>query len=166
MTQEERLPFAQWASVHWTDRFISIEPLSGYRQTLREDEGYVIYLKPDVDDETLGRGLLDALDRSRFIWPRDEPDFFDGQRYDQCYRNWEKDFMRRYSYKTKRDAYKTMNWCRAERSQGTISIRPHQRRDKPGEWRWLPPEQDVVIPATRDAAALAAALRLALERCE
>jgi hypothetical protein len=166
MTQVERLPFTQWASVHRTDKFISIEPLSGYRQSLREDEGYVIYLKPDMDDEALGLGLLEALDKSRFIWPPDEPSFFKWERYIRCYRNWEKDFMRRCGYKTKRDAYKNMNWCQAERSEGTISIQPHHRRGKPGEWLWLPPEQNVVIPATRDAAAVGAALRLALDRCE
>lgn len=166
MTREERLPFTQWASVHRTDKFISIQPLSGYIRTLREDEGYVIYLKPDADDETVGRGLLEAMDKSRFIWPPDEPAFFEAERIERCYRNWEKDFMSRYGYKTKRAAYKTMVWCLAERSEGTISIRPHQRRAKPGEWLWLPPEQDVVIPATRDAAALGAALRVAFELCE
>ena len=73
--------------------------------------------------------------------------------------------MRRYGYKTKRDAYKNMNWCRATRSEGKISIRPH-KRDKPEYWTDLPPERDVVIPKTRDAAAAGAALRLALDRCE
>lgn len=166
MTQQERLPFTQWASIYRTDRLISIVPLSGYRNPLREDEGYVIYLKPDVDDETLGRGLLEALDKSRFIWLDDEPSFFDWERSARCFRNWEKDFMRRCGYKTKRDAYKNMNWCRVERSEGRISIQPRQRRDRPGEWIWLPPEQYVVIPATRDAAALGAALRVAWDRCE
>ena len=166
MTDEKREPFTQWASIYRTDKFISVQPLSGYIRALREDEGYVIYLKPDADPETVGQALLEALDKSRFIWPRDDPEFFDAERIDRCYRNWEKDFMDRYGYKTKRDAYKTMVWCRAKRSQGMISIRPHQRRDKPGEWRWLPPEQDVVIQATKDAAALGAAVRLALSRCE
>ncbi|HUA25687.1 MAG TPA: contact-dependent growth inhibition system immunity protein [Steroidobacteraceae bacterium] len=165
MTQEQ-VPFTQWASVHRTDRFISIEPLSGYRRALREDEGYVIYLKPDVGDEALGRGLLEALDKSRFIHPDDERSFFKWERIDQCFRNWEKDFMRRCGYKTKRDAYKNMNWCQVERSEGVISIRPRQRRAKPGEWLWLPPEQNVVISETRDAAAVGAALRLAWDRCE
>jgi hypothetical protein len=166
MTEKEREPFTQWASVFRTDRFISFEPLSGYIRCLRESVNYRIYLKPDVDDEALGRGLLEALDKSRFIWPPDEPDFFEAQRIEQCYRNWEKEFMQRYGYKTKRDAYKTMNWCRAQRSEGKIAIRPHPRRSKPGEWLWLPPEEDVVIPETRDTAVVAAALRLALERCE
>jgi hypothetical protein len=50
MTSKERLPFTQWADIHRTEKFISVEPLSGYRQALREDEGYVIYLPPDASD--------------------------------------------------------------------------------------------------------------------
>jgi hypothetical protein len=165
MKSTERLPFRQCADIHRTERFISVEPLSGYRTPLPEDEGYVIYLLPDATDIVFGKALLEALDRSRFIWPDDEPEFFKWQRYMQCFRNWQKDFMRRYGYKTKRDAYKNMNWCRAKRSEGTISIQPH-KRDKPEYWNDLPPEMTVVIPATTDAAVAGAALRLALDRCE
>jgi hypothetical protein len=161
----ERLPFAQWADVHRTERFISVEPLSGYRHIQREDEGFVIYLAPDATDEALGQALLESLDRSRFIWPRDEPEFSKAERYMRCYRNWQKDFMRRYGYKTKRDAYKNMDWCRAERSEGKISITPH-KRDKPQYWKTLPPDRTVVIPATTDAVAAGSALKLALSRCE
>ena len=73
--------------------------------------------------------------------------------------------MRRYGYKTKREAYKNMDWCKAERSQGNISIKPH-KRDKPEYFKDLPPERSVVIPATTDPVAAGAALRLALDRCE
>jgi hypothetical protein len=165
MSRIGRLPFTQWASIHRTERFVSVEPLSGYRMSLREDALPVIYLAQDASDEALGRALLEMLDRSRFIWPDDEREFFEWQRYSQCEQNWQKDFMGRYGYKTKRDAYQNMNWCRAKRSEETISIEPH-KRDKPEQWRNLPPEKTVVIAATEDAAALGAALRLALDRCE
>jgi hypothetical protein len=165
MISADRLPFAQWADISRTDRFISVEPLSGYRRTLPENEGYVIYLAPDTTDEELGRALLECLGKSRFIWPPDEPQFFNANRIMQCYRNWQQDFMRRYGYKTKREAYKNMDWCRAERSEGKISIQPH-KRDKPEYWRDLPPDMTVVIAATTDPAAVGAELRLALERCE
>lgn len=157
-------PFSQWARVHRTDRFISIEPVSGYSIIQREDEGCVIYLPPDASDEALGRALLVALDKSRFIWPPDR-EFSKWERYVQCYRNWQKDFMRRYGYKTKREAYRNMDWCEVTRSEGTISIRPH-KRDRPEYWRSLPPERNVVIPATTDASLAGAALKLGFERCE
>jgi hypothetical protein len=165
MRSTEPLPLRQCADIHRTERFISVEPLSGYASAVREDEGFVIYLPPNASDIALGRALLEVLDRSRFIWPRDEPEFFKWQRYMQCFRNWQKDFMHRYGYKTKRDAYKNMNWCRAKRSEGTISIQPH-KRDKPEYWSDLPPEMTVVVPATTDAAVAGSALRLALDRCE
>jgi hypothetical protein len=73
--------------------------------------------------------------------------------------------MRRYSYKTKREAYRNLDWCRAKRSEGEISLQPH-KRDKPEDFRDLPPDRTVVIPAMTDAVAAGAALRLALDRCE
>lgn len=165
MSSTERLPFRQWADVHRTERFISIQPKSGYRRALPENEGYVIYLAGDASDDLLGRSLLEALDRSRFIWPADEPEFFEWQRFTRCSRTWQQDFMQRYGYKTKRDAYKNMDWCRAERSEGKISIQPHER-DKPEFFRDLQADRTVDIPETRDAATAGAALRLALDRCE
>jgi len=164
MTPDD-VPFRQWAHAHRTDRFISVEPLSGYRMTLREDDGYVIYLPPDAADEALGHALLKCLDKSRFIWPRDEPQFSEWRRYVPLYENWQKDFMARYGYRTKREAYKNMDWCRVTRSEGKISIQPH-KREKPEHFRNLPPDSSVVIPATTDAAAAGAALRQALDRCE
>jgi CDI immunity protein len=122
-------------------------------------------LQADASDDVLGQALLQALERSRFVWPRDEPDLFKSERYMQSYRDWQQDFMRRYGYKTKREAYKKMDWCEAERSEGKISIKPH-KRDKPEYFRNLRPDRTVVIPATENAVRIGAALRLALDRCE
>jgi len=133
---------------------------------LREDDSRPIYLTPDATDVALGHALLEALDKSRFIWPPDEPEFFEWQRYIRRERDWHKEFMDRFSYKTKREAYRNMNWCRIQRSEGRISIEPHKRRDQPEHWKWLPQDQTVSIPDSRDTAAVGAALRLALDRCE
>jgi hypothetical protein len=165
MSSTERLPFTQWADIYRTERFISIQPKSGYRRALPENEGYVIYLPPDASDDVLGGSLVEALNRSRFIWPADEPEFFEWSRFTQCSRDWQNDFMKRYGYKTKRDAYKNMDWSRAERSEGNISIKPH-KRDKPEYLRDLPPDRTVIISAADNAARIGAALRLALDRCE
>jgi hypothetical protein len=159
-------PFHQWADIYVTDKLISVEPMSGYRHVLPEDEGDVTYLPIDATDEMLGRVLLSALDKSRFIWPFDEPEFFKWQRYMQCFKDRENDFMRQHGYKTKRALYKNMKWCRAKKAEAKISIQPHQRREKPGEWKWLPPQQNIIIPETHDAAAVGSALRLAFDRCE
>jgi hypothetical protein len=157
-------PFTQWSRINRTERFVSIRPLSGYRIIQPEDDGYVIYLAPDANDETLGGALLETLARSRFIFPPD-PDFSEAERYLRCIRNWQKDFMQRFGYKTKREAYRNMDWCEATRSEGTILIQPH-KRDTPEHFRDLPPEMTVAIQATDDSVAVGAALRLALDRCE
>lgn len=159
------LPFSQWADVSRTDRFICLQPKSGYRMIQPDDDGYAIYLAPDATDGALGQALLTCLGKSRFIWPRDEPQFFEWQRYVPLYKNWQKDVMRRYGYKTKREAYKNWDWCRVTRSEGRISIRPH-KRDKPEYFDDLPADRTVIIPAAADAAAAGAALRRALDRCE
>jgi len=81
MNSTKRLPFMQFATIHRTERFVSIAPLSGYRMSYREDDLCVTYLPQDASDETLGQTLLEAFDKSRFIWPRDEPELFKWQRY-------------------------------------------------------------------------------------
>ena len=126
MKRIDQLPFAQWSEISRTEQFISIEPLSGYRIIQREDEGFVIYLPPDATNEALGRALLTTLDKSRYIWPPD-PVFSEADRYIRCYHDWQKDAMRRYGYKTKNALYRNLDWCRAKRSEGEISIEPHER---------------------------------------
>ena len=54
------LPFRQWADVNRTDKFICLQPMSGYRIIQQEDDGYAIYLPPDAPDEALGRALLEC----------------------------------------------------------------------------------------------------------
>jgi len=165
MSPKQRLPFAQWAEIQRTDRFISIEPLSGYSLLQREDSGWIAYFEPHATDDALGVGLLLTLGQSRYVRPDDEPEFLTPDRYARCYRRWQRDFMRRYGYEKLQDAYATMDWCRAKRSAGTISIQSH-KRDAP-EYFWdLPPDRTLVIPETTDDAVVGAALRLALDRCE
>jgi hypothetical protein len=157
-------PFTHWSRINRTEKFISIQPLSGYRIIQLEDDGFVIYLAPDANDQALGQALLETLARSRFIFPPD-PEFSEAERYLRCYRNWVKDFMQRYGYKAKREAFMNMDWCQAARSEGKISIKPH-KRDKPEYFLDLPPEKTVVIPVTDDPEAVGAAVCLALSRCE
>jgi len=158
--------FAQWAEINQTDKFTCIEPLSGFRRMLREDEGYRIYLEPGASERAIGEAVLDVLKRSRVVSPIDEREFFEADRIMRNYRAWHEDFMKRYRYKTKRDAYKNMRYCKVERSDGKISIKPHKRDFKPGLWWDLPPERTVVIPETNDPGIVGAAAALALSHCE
>ena len=151
-------PFTQWADIGKTDRFIRIVPLSGYRLVQHKYDAYAVYLEPHASDEALGRALLDTLERSRFIPPR--PEFSEAEKYMRYY--WQKDFAQR--NKTRREEYKSMDWCRAKRSGAKIEIHPHQG-DMPEYFLDHPPEKTVVIPAIANAEAVGASARLALNRC-
>jgi hypothetical protein len=131
----------------------------------REDGRPAEYLEPAAGDERIACAVLRALEKSRFVWPPDEPDLFNADRYLKCYRDWQKDFMRRYGYRTKSEAYKSLKWCLVTRSEGKISIQPHQR-DKPQYFRDMPEDQTVIIATVADITALSAALKLALDRCK
>jgi hypothetical protein len=72
-----QLAFQKTAAIYRSARFISVETLSGAPGLVyREDEPYRIYLHPDATNELLGRTLLTALNKSRFV-DNTEPEFFD-----------------------------------------------------------------------------------------
>jgi CDI immunity protein len=158
--------FRKTATIHRSTKFISVEALSGVPGLMyQEDRPYRIYLDPDAANELIGRTLLTALEKSRFV-DNAEPQFFDPDRATRVWENWEKDVMQRYGFKSKRDAYKSMDWCQGHMFDGKITIEPHRRGSPGSGWRSLPPEKTVVIPATDEAEAVGAAVRLALSRCE
>jgi hypothetical protein len=160
------ISFDRTVAIHRSPKFISMESLSGAGGLYySEDEGFRVYLDPEATDEALGQALLGALDRSRFVDPRSERSFYDPKRAMRADANWEKEFIKCYGYRTRREAYANLDWCCVKMYEQQISIEPH-RRDKPPYWESLPPEKTVVIPATRDAGAVGAAVRLALDRCE
>lgn len=166
MSSSNDVPFTQWATIDATEKGVTVTPLSGYRRYLNEDVPYIIYLEPDTTDAALGQAVLEALDKSRFIHPHTDRGFFQMDRIIAADKRWHADFMKRYRYKTKRDAYKTMRYCLAQRREGTISIRPHKRDVKPGLWWDLAPEKTVIIPETTDPNIVGAAALLALDHCE
>jgi hypothetical protein len=163
---EIEIPFAPMATIYRSPRFIVIETISGSSALHhREDKAFRTYLEPGAANEILGKTLLAALDRSRLFNPFSEREFYDGNRVMRAENNWEKEFMSRYGYKTKRDAYKDLDWCYVKRDAGKISIQPH-RRYKINAWKRLPADRTVIIPDIRDDDAVGAAVRLALDRCE
>ncbi len=160
------VPFRQWASIDMTDRFIAVKPLSGYRRHLPEDDAFAIFLESTAAEQALGQAVLKMLDRSRFVIPEDKDNFYDADRIHAADKRWHDEFMTRFRYKTKREAYKNMLYCLAERREGWILIKPHKRDKKPGMWWDLPEEKTVLIPATNDPGIVGAAVRVALSHCE
>jgi hypothetical protein len=166
MTLPDNVPVTQWATINQTEKFIAITPLSGYRRSLPEDELGIAYLEPDATETILGKTLLEVLNRSRFIHPHADRGFFAMDRILAADKRWHADFMKRFRYKTKRDAYKNMRYCHVKRCGGIISIKPHRRDAKPGLWWDLPPDRTVIVPQTNDPRIIGTAARLALSRCE
>lgn len=158
------ITFRKTTQIYRSDKFISIEALSGIPGLMyQEDEPYRVYLNPDAADEVIGRTLLTALDKSRYV-DNSEPAFFAPDRAVQVWEDWEKDIMQRYGFKSKREIYRNLDWCAGQMFDGKIKIQPHRR--SPPAWRSLPAEKTVFIPMTDDAETVGAALRLALSRCE
>ncbi len=163
--RHEDFPFRQCAGIHKNGDFTCVEPLSGYRRTLRDYEGYAVYLAPDAPEEALGQALLEALDKSRFVDPIAAREFFQADLIMKHYRRWQDELKTRFGYRSRRQAYKNMVYCLAKRTGGTISIKPH-KTVKPEYWTDLPDDQTVVIPATTDPLVAGAALKLALSGCQ
>jgi hypothetical protein len=157
------ISFVKVATIHKSEKFICVEPLSGINGlTYREDGNCRMYLDSDATNEDLGYALLDALAKSRYD---NSKEFLNPDRAMRVYQEWQNDFMTRYGYRSKREAYTSLDWCGARMSEGTISIEPHNRY-KADHWKSLPPDKIVTIHVTTDPNVAGAALRLALNRCK
>jgi hypothetical protein len=166
MALGNKIPRTNWAAVTPTDRLIAFTPFSGCSHYLPDESLEIIYLEPGASEITLGRALLQALNTSRFIYPKDEPAFFKQDRVNAAYEGWHRQILRRGHYETEQEVYSNMRYCLAQRSEGKISIRPYEHDAEPRYWRNLPEQETVVIPATKNLAILGAALTLALSRCK
>jgi CDI immunity protein len=156
--------FPKTTAIWRSEKFICIETLSGVPGLMyQEDKPYRVFLDLDATNALIGRALLMALDKSRYV-DNSEPEFFDPTRAVRVVEDWEKDIMQRYGFKSEHDVYKNLDWCAGQMFDGKIKIQPHRR--SPPAWRNLPAEKTVFIPMTDDAATIGAALRLALSRCE
>lgn len=167
MSGRADVPFMQCACVHRNEKFAAFSPLSGYRMWLPEDEDRTLFLRPDATDEALGQALLETLSMSRFIHPTDDQlEFFKAERYVRADEIWHNNLMKRFGFRTLRQLYAKMAFCKVTRAEGKILIKPHRRDVEPRYWWDLPPEMTAVIDATQDPAAVGAALSLALGRCQ
>jgi hypothetical protein len=158
------LPPTRWTAVYVTKRFVHVETRSGYRRNLGDGGRYKAYFGTGVTDAALGRSVLEALNRSRFLDPRWNRKFFEMTTIMAYNDAWIEDLMTRYGFKTKAQLFDKMAFVLVTRQKGRVTFQPH-RWAKPEYWYDLDHDQDVVIPETKDAEAVGAALRQALGRC-
>lgn len=155
-------PISQYVDVHQTEKLTALQSLSGYRLVRPEDGSVPEFLPADSDARELGRALLDAFGRCRYVPPEDE-EFYNMNKYYENYAHSEKEILRRTGKRTKSEAYKNAVWCEVRREERQIHMQPFRPATR-GNWDMLPAEMCVVIPETTDEEPLGAALKLALER--
>ncbi|CQI90552.1 Protein of uncharacterised function (DUF1436) [Yersinia rohdei] len=157
-----------WAYAKTNKDFVFIETYSGYWNCLPDPEGKQFNLLASSEDETIGHAIVEALAASRFLHPKDYPDFFDIRgRVVPQYEEWVKSIMDEYGYKTKRAMFNGMKSCGIESQNGMITLRPSYH-EKLEAWsgKGITEADYVVISANSPPANIGAALRLALSRCK
>ena len=157
-------PVSRWAVVYVTRTFVFIGARSGYRQNYIDPDRYSAHFGVDVSDSVLGKAVLEALGRSRFLDPTWNRKFFAGTTIKANYSAWVDDLIKRYRFKAKKQLFDKMAFVLVTRQKGCLAFQPH-RWAKPEYWYDLDEDQDVVIPETKSADAVGAALRQALDRC-
>ena len=157
-------PPTRWAFIYFTKTFIYVGARSGYWQNYADPKRYSGFLDPGAPDVAVGKAILEALSRSRFLNPTWNRNFFQGATTKATYEALVDELMRRYGFKTKKQLFDKMAFVHVKQQKGRITFRPH-RWAKPEYWSDLDEDQDVVIPETKNAEAVGAAWRQALSRC-
>ncbi|AKH64676.1 MULTISPECIES: contact-dependent growth inhibition system immunity protein [Photorhabdus] len=152
------------AGVKFNGDFYSVKTYSGYRLLRADPQGHEHILSPDVNDSQLGNAVLDSLYKSRLIDPDD--DFFDNERAGERYKEWIKQVMEIYNYRSKRQLFKKMKSCNICLLDSVITITP-SGHEKLELWtgKGIVEADYVVIPADSSPEEIGAALRLAFSRC-
>jgi hypothetical protein len=163
MAMDEDVPVTRWASVWRGVKFTCMSSLSGYRFAHSDPKGLELYLDPQVDDWAVGAALLDTLGRSRFVRPDEAPEVFDHAVQNRAYKQWLRDVLKRYGYKSAKQAFKGAANCIVEMTGGQIEMFPlHLEGFEGGDA--LEKDQHVFVSPTASEAQIGAALRLALDR--
>lgn len=166
----------EWASVLANDRFVCLRTCSGYRASIVDPQGAVIYLDPSACDELLGDAVLACLAQSRFVVPyadkRASPEagvdaeLYDPVRIDERYQSWVNEVMATYGYKSRRELFRGMKSCWITSSDSKIVIGLTRRDGKEGWSGLLGDDGRLKIDAVAAPADVGAALSRALENCK
>jgi hypothetical protein len=119
MTKSPQNRFGSVATIYRSDRLICIEALSGAGPlAYREDNSPRIYLEPAATNKILGRALLTAFGKSRFVDPSSEREFYDPERATRRFKEWQQEFLVPNGYKSRQAALMSLDWCSAGRADG------------------------------------------------
>ncbi|MEW9809143.1 MAG: contact-dependent growth inhibition system immunity protein [Candidatus Symbiodolus clandestinus] len=154
------------AEVYKNNEFVSIETYSGYGSSRADPKGKEYRLPVDADDRTLGDAVLDTLQYSRIVHPKEDPELFSNQKMMERYQQWVAELMAAYGYKSRRALFKEMHSCSIEKIQGSITIFPRWHEKLEG-WSISASKGPfpIIIPDSSNPEEIGAALKLAFSRC-
>ena len=147
--------------------FILIITRSGLGM-VQDDNLFPIYIfEPEIDDETLGKSLLQALNNSRTISDATErAEFFNLEKSKQQYEEWVKMLREKFQYKSRKALFKNMKNCHIWLNNGQIEIEP-TKHVKLEAWdgEGIKEEDHVYLSITDSPSEIGQGLKLALQRC-
>ena len=155
-----------WTTCKANTKGIIIQTRSGLRMTMIDHLFPPAIFDHDIDNETLGKAVIQALSNSRtFIYDSPEyKDFFDEEKSQHRYDDWVAGLCEKLGYKTKRALFKKMKSCSIWLNNGRIKMSP-SRQVKLEAWDGISGVEDVVLSLDNSPEEIGAGLRLALSRC-
>lgn len=158
-------PF-QACSIYKTSKFHCVITNSGYRSRINDYQSGCVCLDGIFSDSVLAEAVLSSSERSKFLHPLEDEEFFKKENIKKSYENWVETMMETYSYKTRTSMFKGMLFCSFEMSTDIITISPSRRiRGEGFEPTLRGALDDVVREKGRNMEDIGAALQLALSRC-
>lgn len=150
--------------IHKNKQLISIKTYSGCGSLRIDPKGKEYRLPVDTDDKTLGDAVLDTLNYSRIVHPKEDPELFNNQKTMERYQQWVAELMAEYGYKSRQALFKEMHSCEIKKLEGEIIISPnwHEKLEMWSDREDLCP---VIIPDSSSPEEIGAALKLAFSRC-
>ena len=165
MTDYEK-KFGKNATATITSKFINIDTYSGHGLLSVDVKGAHILLSPTAFPETIGKAVMEALSRSRFLSLEEARDIptqkAEGEEYQRRIEAMVKDF----GFRSRRAMFKNMMNVFIRKSEDVMTFKPSIHT---GLERWGSNKSDgleeVVIHANSDPATIGSALLEAFKRC-
>lgn len=157
-------PWKPRISAEYNGDFIALVIHSGFSVVRRNIGIDPPLLDKNVDDESLGKAVLEALSKSK-RFSKEEADFLI-ENWKELHASWVKRLMEKYGYRTKTAIFRNMMRCDIYYQKDHTLISPsfHERGESwSGEF--LTEKDDIKLPHDSSHAEIGAALRLAFSRC-
>ncbi|AJJ03252.1 hypothetical protein BZ17_3149 [Yersinia pseudotuberculosis IP 32953] len=156
-----------WTRCYCTNEFLLIETQSGLGMVAADNLFPPHLLPPDIDNQSIGETILQALSDSRTLTVKECETFFDFEKGKEEYAAWVAMLMEKYGYKTKKSLFKNMKNCGIHCFNGVITISP-TRHEKLEGWGREKGDgiEDVILSVDSSPTEIGAGLRLALSRCK